>query len=123
MTVTNGGSTDLTLNGTIVTNENTKAEREGSSVFTNLEYRPVTLEGETYTIGGTATPLAQAKDGVANIGTITVQANQTSTTYALIYLNDNGNQSAEMGATYKGQIVYTSAAGNGSQLTGTFIVG
>jgi len=122
VTITNGGSSDLTLDGTIVTNTNVAASRSGATAFTNLQYRPVTYDESTelYTIGNTATPLVLTENGVTNIGTITVNANSSTKAYALIYLNDNGNQSAEMGATYTGQISYVSQDGTGSQLTGTF---
>ncbi len=43
--------------------------------------------------------------------------------YVLIYLNDSGDQSAEMGARFEGQLIYTSGSGNANQLTGTFKVG
>ena len=122
VTITNGGSSNLTLDGTIVTNTNVAASRSGATAFTNLQYRPVTYDESTelYTIGGTATPLVLTENGVTPIGTITVNANSSAKAYALIYLNENGNQSAEMGATYTGQISYVSQDGTGSQLTGTF---
>ena len=123
VTITNGGATALTLDGTIVTNSNTASERDGASPFTNLTYRPVTKDGQTYTIGATATTLVQTDGGITNIGQVTVPANDSLVTYALIYLNENDNQSAEMGATYTGQLVYTSTAGSGSRLTGTFTIG
>ena len=46
----------------------------------------------------------------------------TLTKYVLVYLNDNGDQSAEMGASYRGQLDFTSTAGDGNRLTGTFTV-
>lgn len=122
VTVTNGGSSQLTLDGKIITNTNVAASRTGASAFTNLQYRPVTYDetNEIYTIGNTATTLVQTENGVTSIGTITVAANSSAKAYVLIYLNDNGNQSAEMGATYTGQIAYISQDGTGSQLTGIF---
>ena len=47
---------------------------------------------------------------------------QSASTYVLLYLDDNGDQSSEMGAAFTGQITYTSTNGDGSQLTGTFTV-
>lgn len=122
ITVTNGGATALTLDGNIITNTNTPAERSGASEFTHLTYRPVTKTGQLYTIGGTATTINKDVDGVTPIDSITVEPNGSTVTYALIYLNDEGDQSAEMGASFTGQIVYVSAAGNGNQLTGTFTI-
>ena len=134
VSVTNSGTEEMVLNGTIVTNENNaSAERTGGTPFENLQYREVTKTGNAYTIGTTAVDLATAVDGVANIGTLTVPAGETKTTYVLIYLNEKKaentethvfeaqDQSSEMGAEYKGQIVYTST-GTGNRLTGTFTV-
>ena len=120
ITITNGGTTDLTLNGKIITNTNVAAERDDATPFENLTYRKVTKSGELYTIDDTPITLVQTENGETPIETITVNANSSVTTYAIIYLNENGDQSAEMGATYTGQIVYASANGTGNQLTGTF---
>ena len=121
VTVENGGATPLTLAGNIVTTSNEAAD-QNHSAFSNLTYSPVTKSGETYSIG-TATTMNQTVDGTTSIGTINVPANDSVVTYVLIYLNENGDQSAEMGATYTGKIVYASTAGTGSQLTGTFTIG
>lgn len=123
ISITNGSSTEITLQGSVVTNVNEASTREDADVFTNLQYRPVTFNEGKYTIGGTAVALKSTVGESANIGTITVPANDTVVTYAVIYLNENENQSAEMGAHYEGKIVYASTNGNGNRLTGTFIVG
>ena len=123
ISITNGSSTEITLQGSVVTNVNEKSTREDADVFTNLQYRPVTFNEGKYTIGGTAVALKSTVGESASIGSITVPANDTVTTYAVIYLNENENQSAEMGAHYEGKIVYASTNGNGNRLTGTFIVG
>lgn len=44
------------------------------------------------------------------------------TAYVLVYLNDEGDQSSEMGATFTGQLIYSSEDGSGNTLTGTFTV-
>lgn len=44
----------------------------------------------------------------------------TGTSYVLIYLNDNEDQSPEMGATWEGSLEYTSTSGDGNTLTGSF---
>ena len=134
VSVTNSGTEEMVLNGTIVTNENNASnERTGGTPFENLQYREVTKSGDAYTIGSTAVDLATAVGGTANIGSLTVPAGETKTTYVLIYLNEKKgeneethemeakDQSSEIGATYKGQIVYTST-GTGNRLTGTFTV-
>ena len=77
ITITNGGATNLTLEGKIVTNTNEAAERSGATAFSNLTYRPVTKNGELYTIGGTATTLNQTVDGVTATDTITVNISCT----------------------------------------------
>ena len=123
ISITNGSSTEITLQGSVVTNVNEKSTREDADVFTNLQYRPVTFNEGKYTIGGTAVALKSTVGESASIGSITVPANDTVTTYAVIYLNENEDQSAEMGAHYEGKIVYASTNGNGNRLTGTFIVG
>ena len=123
ISITNGSSTEITLQGSVVTNVNEKSTREDADVFTNLQYRPVTFYEGKYTIGGTAVALKSTVGESASIGSITVPANDTVTTYAVIYLNENEDQSAEMGAHYEGKIVYASTNGNGNRLTGTFIVG
>lgn len=80
-------------------------------------------------------------DGITDIDSIYVPASNedigygegVGVGYVLIYLNDTGvagdgntdddDQSAEMGATYTGQLIYSSKAGaEGSTLTGTFRV-
>lgn len=80
-------------------------------------------------------------DGITDIDSIYVPASNEDigygegigVGYVLIYLNDTGvagdgnteddDQSAEMGATYTGQLIYSSKAGDaGSTLTGTFRV-
>lgn len=127
VSVTNNGTEDMELSGTIVTKANTAAERSGATPFENLQYRPVTKSGDAYTVGATPVNLATAVDGVANIGSLSVPAGQTRTTYVLIYLNEKkesgeaADQSSEMGATYNGQIIFTSTD-TGSRLTGTFTV-
>lgn len=119
LTITNNGSEAVTLQGTIVTEEN--------NGFQNLMYRPVTKSGDVYSIGSSATGLSTVVGGSINIDEITVAANGgVETVYALVYLNETGldeePQSSEMGATYKGKFVFTSTASNDSKLTGTFTV-
>ena len=126
LTITNTGSEPISLQGSIVTEE--------ATTFKNLMYREVTKrENGTYQVSDTAKEIPTVANGTVNIGEINVPANGgTQTVYALVYLNDNGqNQSVtdadagtfnEMGATYKGKFVYTSTGTNGNRLTGTFKV-
>lgn len=132
VTITNGGSAALNLNGSIVTTANNASTRSGATAFQNLQYRDVTASGEgenrTYTIGSTATPLATTVGGSINIGTITVNPGTPVKKYILIYLNElmesnePQDQSNEMGATFQGQVVYASEGANTNRLTGTFTV-
>lgn len=106
----------------------------GTGGATNsLAFTTVVNEGNTTT--ATYTVPATEEDSVA-IGDITVPAatesggettNGTYTCYIVVYLdgtndgNANGvDQSAQMGATYQGQLVFASSAGN--KLTGTFTI-
>ena len=122
VTITNGGSAALTLNGSIVTTANNAGTRSGATAFQNLQYRDVTESEGSYTIGSTATPLATTVGGSINIGTITVNPGTPVKKYILIYFNENNDQSNEMGATFQGQVIYASEGANTNRLTGTFTV-
>ncbi len=126
LTITNNGDDDLTLDGAIVTNTNVNGSTVGATPFTNLTYAIVTKNNNTYSIETPAT-LNQDPEGVKEttiLSDITVPAgvDNSRTYYVLIYLNENGDQSAEMGATYTGQFVFTSTSDSNSRLTGTFTV-
>ena len=127
VTITNGGTDNLILDGSLITTANTASSREGAQPFSNLQYREVTATGEgnstTYSVGSTATPLATTAGESISLGQITVTPGTPVTKYVLIYLNENGDQSAEMGANFQGQIVYAASGGNTNRLTGTFTVG
>lgn len=110
--------------------------KAGRTPFTDLKVRTATLSGGTYTFdteevdSATVTlerEVPDAADGTVEIGDVTVQANSTADVYVVIFLdgtNDGSasgvDQSAQMGASYEGQLIYESGAGN--QLTGTFTV-
>lgn len=132
VTVTNNASGALTLDGVIRTVSNVAGSRADAVPFADLTYQGVTGELNALQLSGTATTLGADADDTVSIGTITVPGATTDgetttpgtySTYVVIYLNENGDQSTQMGATYSGQIVYTSSSGNGSALTGTFVVG
>ena len=122
ITVSNDSDSQLTLDGVIKTVSNTAGT--GGEAFSNLQFRPVTKSGDAYTVGSTGTALGAAAGDTVSIGSITVPAKSgdtpgTYTTYVIIYLNENDDQSAEMGASFSGQIVYTSNS-TANQLTGSF---
>lgn len=66
--------------------------------------------------GGTNVPNEETPDDTED----TIFQPGTGTSYVLIYLNDNEDQSAEMGATWEGSLEYTSTSGDGNTLTGSF---
>lgn len=68
--------------------------------------------------GGTNVPNEETPDDTED----TIFQPGTGTSYVLIYLNDNGDQSAEMGATWEGSLEYTSTSGDGNTLTGSFSI-
>lgn len=68
--------------------------------------------------GGTNVPNEETPENTED----TIFQPGIGTSYVLLYLNDNEDQSAEMGAYYEGQLEYTSTAGNGNTLSGTFRV-
>lgn len=126
VTVTNGSSAPLTLNGSIVTTANNASERGGTAEpFSNLQFRDVTKEGSRYVAGNTAVDLGDnAGDSAQIYQGITVPANSSVEKYVLIYLNEiDDDQSVEMGASYQGQIVFAASGNNTNRLTGTFTIG
>ena len=117
-------------------------------LFINLTYQGLTGDHtqNTLALSGNAIPFGLTSDDPAvigigdtygiNIGNLTVAGAELSqepgheteyvngegSAYVLLYLNENNDQSSEMGAEFKAQLTYTSTAGNGNQLTGTFTV-
>ena len=132
VTITNNGTQPLTLGGQIRTVTNNKSTRTGATPFTNLTYQAVKGTLGALELDGNPTQMNLDVDGLTTISTVTVNGATTTeggettpgtaTTYVLVYLNENGDQSAEMGASYTGQLIYTTTTGNGNQLTGTFTV-
>ncbi len=152
VTVTNNATQQITLGGRLIPSSNTNSStRTGATPFKNLQCRMATADtasGRTgmYVLGTAMDFEKDTNTGViltstdniqgVNLGTLIVNGATiseesghegeivpgTNTAYILLYLNENGDQSSEMGAEFSGQIVYTSQAGNGNQLTGTFTV-
>ena len=133
VTITNTAVNDVTLTGEIITTANNPGTDETSVPFADLTYQEVSGnedDGFTVVSGGiTGTlPLTPDADSL-KIASITVPGTNDpeqpgeATTYVLVYLNDTGeDQSGQMGATYEGQLKYTSTGG-GNNLTGKFTVG
>lgn len=113
--------------------------KSGRTAFTDLKVRTATYANNTYTFDTETDPenanntitferdVPDAVDGTEGIGSVTVQASSTADVYIVVFLDgtDDGtpsgvDQSAQMGATYEGQLIYVSGSGN--QLTGTFTI-
>lgn len=127
----NNGTQPITLSGVIRTVANTASSttgRTGATPFANLTYNGVTGSEGSFALEGEATTLGDETDDTISIGQVTIPGKSGETPgrvskYMVIYLNDTGSdQSAEMGASYQGQLVYTSTTGDGNRLTGTFTV-
>ena len=136
--IVNDAVNDITLSGKLITNTNTAADDEGRTPFKNLtyqalerdleasedywvikEYSPVTIaetEGDEIPIADIFVPGATVnEDGETEPG--------KGISYVLIYLEEAGDgQSSEMGASFTGQLEYSSGTGDGSKLTGSFTV-
>lgn len=142
VTINNSSTQAINLSGKLITESNVASTRSGATPFANLTYQP--LDGShsdnSLALGGTAIDLIDGnidttletiqKDGSITIDGIevpgaTVNSDDTltpgtKTAYVLIYLNENGDQSAEMGATWTGEIQYASTSGDGNTLSGSF---
>jgi len=137
VTIENSGSNPVTLSGMIKTTSNNPGEGEGKTPFDNLTYQAVTGALDSLTFEDDPidiieegqdvdTQIADIEIDGATIDPVTgeVKEKGIGETYVLIYLNDSKkDQSGEMGATYTGQLIYTSGTGTGNTLTGTFTVG
>lgn len=123
----------ITLTGQLKTVSNNKAEGEGKTPFTNLTYQAVAGDHTTglSLVGGPVT-IDDELGGLIDISGIKVSGATTDEdgelvpgkgySYILIYLDDNLDQSSEMGASFTGQLIYSSGTGAGNNLTGTFTV-
>jgi len=133
VTIENQAVNAITLSGQLKTYTNNAAEGDGKTPFTNLTYQAVEGDHNTgLTLVGDPVTIASEVEGVVDIADITVPGATTGEdgglitgkgySYVLIYLNDNGDQSSEMGASFTGQLIYSSGTGTGNNLTGTFSV-
>jgi hypothetical protein len=136
ITVTNNGSDAIELDGTVTTIETTPTET-GTTLTANGDLKAQIIsyaDGKyTYTHNlskALALPNTASGSGklIMNPATLTVGATPGANTdelYVLVWLNDsNENQSSMMGASYKGQFIFSAVGmGTGNQLTGTFNLG
>ena len=143
--ITNQATNPVTLKGQIKTTSNIPgtptSETETRTGFVNLTYQSLIGNHEDNTLAknpefSTPVTLASETEGenTVNIADIyipgaTVAEDSDEITpgvgssYVLIYLNDKGDQSAEMGARFTGQVIYSSSGDASTGLTGTFKVG
>ena len=89
-----------------------------SSKTLKLEGAPVTIKAEV----DQTIDIADVRVEGATIGEDDEIIPGEGRTYVLIYLNDHEDQSKEMGASFTGQLIYSSKDGSGNELTGTFKV-
>ena len=136
ITVTNNGSDAIELDGSVTTMETTPTET-GTTLTANGDLKAQIIsyaDGKyTYTHNlskALALPNKASESGklIMDPATLTVGATSGANTaelYVLVWLNDStGNQSSMMGASYKGQFIFSAVGmGAGNQLTGTFNLG
>lgn len=143
--ITNQATNPVTLKGQIKTTSNVpgtpKLETETRTGFVNLTYQSLVGDHEQNTLVKNpqfANPVTLASEAegtnTVNIADINIPGatideetqevkEGVGSAYVLIYLNDKGDQSAEMGAKYTGQVIYSSSGDASTGLTGTFKVG
>ena len=136
ITVTNNGSDAIELDGTVTTIETTPTET-GTTMTANgdLKAQIISYADGKYTYTHNLSKALALPNTVSGSGklimdpaTLTVGATpgaNTAELYVLVWLNDsNGDQSPMMGASYKGQFIFSAVGmGAGNQLTGTFNLG
>ena len=141
LTFSNNSNEPMTLTGTLRTTANSAAldtndqPKAGRTAFTDLKYRMASgslnsLSFDTETSGSDTVTVVRSVpstvDDTVALNSFTVPANTASyVKYVVIYLDGTNDgtasgvdQSAQMGATYQGQLIFESGAG--AQLTGTF---
>ena len=137
ITVTNNGSDAIELDGTVTTIETTPPTEKGTTLTANgdLKAQIISYADGKYTYTHNLSKALALPNTVSGSGklimdpaTLTVGATSGANTaelYVLVWLNDStGNQSSMMGASYKGQFIFSAVGmGAGNQLTGTFNLG
>ena len=136
ITVTNNGSDAIELDGSVTTMETTPT-KTGTTMTANgdLKAQIISYADGKYTYTHNLSKALALPNTVSGSGklimdpaTLTVGATpgaNTAELYVLVWLNDTtGNQSTMMGASYKGQFIFSAVGmGAGNELTGTFNLG
>lgn len=133
--IENKAVNEVVLTGKLITNTNDAADSEDGTRtgFKNLTYQALTgsHSDNSLRLSGSPKTIAEEVKGEIDIADIvvpgaTVENGETTTgkgySYVLIYLNDNEDQSSEMGATFEGQVKYTSGDDDENGLTGSFTI-
>ena len=125
-TFTNNGGTVATFNVEVKTTSNKKGSSANAIPFEDLAFNSLTGTPGSFTPQTTSTKLLATEGNTTEIegATVTVGADGAEH-YFVVYLeeaSDDDNQSTQMGASFTGQVVYTTVAGT-ERLTGRFDLG
>ena len=131
--ITNEATNEIVLSGSLETTSNEASSKPGREPFSNLTYQSLSGNHETNSLTTVGEPvtIASTVGESIEIADITVSGGKTvdgefvpgtGTAYVLVYLNDHGDQTAEMGASFGAKLKYSSKDGAGTTLTGTFKV-
>ena len=132
--INNESPNEVILRGQIETTSNVASTKPNRTPFKNLTYQEITgnHEENNLVLKGDPVTLAEEVGTSVQIGNINVPGGTRNeagdfepgvgTGYILIYLNDFGDQTGEMGASMTGKLKYASQDGLGTTLTGIFKV-
>ena len=132
--IENRAVNSIVLSGQLKTKSNVASAEEGREPFSNLTYQAVSgsASSKTLKLEGAPVTIKAEVDQTIDIADVRVEGATIGEddeiipgegrTYVLIYLNDHEDQSKEMGASFTGQLIYSSKDGSGNELTGTFKV-
>lgn len=132
--INNESPNEVILKGQIETTSNVASTKPNRTPFKNLTYQEITGKHEENNLAlvGDPVTLAEEVGKSVQIGNIKVPGGTTNalgdfepgvgTGYILVYLNDFGDQTGEMGASMTGKLKYASQDGLGTTLTGMFKV-
>ena len=132
--INNESPNEVILKGEIETTANVASNKPNRTPFKNMTYQEVTGNHEDGTLSLVGEPITipEAVGESVKIGNIHVYGGKTNEAgdfepgigigYILVYLNDYGDQTGEMGASMTAKLKYASQDGLGTTLTGMFKV-